>query len=80
MKLRHALPRRQDNQAAAAWDAAQATALHSPRLADHAEYDRYPPSLFFQGMKFMFFGNPMLRFAHAAHKLVAERRTSGSLT
>ena len=33
--------------------------------------DWYPPSIFFQGMKFMFFGDPTLPFAHAARKPVA---------
>jgi hypothetical protein len=34
--------------------------------------DWYPPSIFFQGMKFMFFGDPTLPFANAARS-VAER-------
>jgi hypothetical protein len=34
--------------------------------------DWYPPSIFFQGMKFMFFGDPTVPFAHSPGK-VAER-------
>lgn len=33
--------------------------------------DWYPPSIFFQGMKFMFFGDPTLPFAHSQRKRVA---------
>jgi hypothetical protein len=34
--------------------------------------DWYPPSIFYQGMKFMFFGDPTVPFAHSPRK-VAER-------
>lgn len=32
--------------------------------------DWYPPAIFFQGMKFMFFGAPTLPFAHSPGKVV----------
>jgi len=36
------------------------------RLADLTpNNDWYPPSIFFQGEKFMFFGDPTLPFAHS---------------
>ena len=41
--------------------------------------DWYPPSIFFQGMKFMFFGDPTLPFAHSARKPVAELSPSKPL-
>jgi len=33
--------------------------------------DWYPPSIFYQGMKFMFFGDPTLPFAHSMRKAVS---------
>ena len=38
--------------------------------------DWYPPTIFFQGMKFMFFGDPTLPFAHSMRKPVASQSPS----